>query len=524
MNDRKSLDIANSISLLLPSTQQKRAAAETWDRKRRERRCAAINASLDKNPKITRPEDRRIVATNLGEILDRLESGGRGKKVAVLRAANMGEDGNSTKQLYNYTLPRSPTMSSTLEKRLSKLVKRVDGYVKLAQTAADLAAWDEREILIDLFRGSTYDAEASGPVPDLPDYLFALDEILDRLKSWLVKQTDIQWYYETLRKYPVWDEWGNFDVGCPILPPPDNSGGSSIFYGKAIPGITLFRFLCSELPVEFVSKEKFDPDSWNSDDEPPPEAHIEQLTFRHYFDVRLGLAPVGKSGNIRFVFDQRRVSELWQVQEAANPDEGTEAIETWRAYAPISFRPRSSFRKRAGRGVSAGWSPSDFYGAFDPRPTIVERDSYDEIGLFGGWIRFTSLDTDSVPPNEMFENIADSNASEDDDLLRSFQDQFIEEVEPSTCKKYLDMEINDHIQCKWTLLPIPLECPANTIAARIESALYSDDAENRLETTLQKAIADRCSLLNICIERRNGSIAERKEKLFSRWEHNETKQ
>jgi hypothetical protein len=125
MNDEKSTRMTpNAISRLLAGAQQKRAAAETWDRKRRERRCAAITASLNKNPKMTRPEDRRIVATNLGRILDRLEREGKGKKIEVVKRANMVGEGKSTKQLYNYTLPCFPMMSSALENRFSKLVKQ----------------------------------------------------------------------------------------------------------------------------------------------------------------------------------------------------------------------------------------------------------------------------------------------------------------------------------------------------------------------------------------------------------------
>ncbi len=286
----------------------------------------------------------------------------------------------------------------------------------------------------------------------------------------------------------------------------DDFSNSPAFYGKAIPGITLYRFLCAELPVEFASGENLDVTE-GSGDEPPPGVPIEQLTFRHYFDVRLGLAPVGTSGNIRLVFDQRRVGELWQGQEPANSK--------WRAYAPISFWVASPFTKgKSRRNVTANWSPSDFYGAFNPPTAIVEEvnDTFDEIGLFGGWIRFTTLKNDSIPPNELFEVRA---ISEDDARLRAVQDQFVDEVEPSTCKRYLDRKISRHIQCKWGLLRAPLECPADTIAARIESAFDHDEIEDRLDTSLQKAIEDRCSLLDRCLGRRNRIIAGRKKKRFS---------
>jgi hypothetical protein len=518
MNNGKSSSTApSSISRLLPNAQQKRDAAETRDRNKRERRYAAMAEALQKHPKMTRPEDRKIVATNLWEILDRFERERKGKKEAVLRASNMGREYDSTKQLYNYVLPRSPTRSKAYENRLSKLVKKCEGYVKIAQIAADMATWDKRHILIDLFRGSTYDSEVSGAVPDLPDYLFSLYEILERLNGWLVRESRINWYYDTLRRYPVWDDWGNFIVNSPMWPPGD-SVQSPAYYGKAIPGVILYRFLCAELPADFVSKESY-PEM--DGDEPEHWAQIERLTFRHYFDLRLGLAPVGTSGNIRLVFDQRRVGELWEVQQPANPDEGTDAIEKWRAYVPWYFRPASLIKPEHVAAWRPSWSPCDFYGAFDPPIAIVEEglDSENELGLFGGWIRFTTPEGNSALPNELFETVADFAINKDDALSRAMQDQYVEEVELSTCKKYLDKKNDERFGCRWGSYPkMPVECPAGTIAASIESALYS----NSLDLALQNAIEHQCSILERCIERRKNVIAENKEKLFSRWGINET--
>jgi hypothetical protein len=120
-------------------------------------------------------------------------------------------------------------------------------------------------------------------------------------------------------------------------------------------------------------------------------------------------------------------------------------------------------------------------------------------------------------PNELFETIAESTTNKHDALQRAIQDQFIEEVELSTCKKYLDKKIDERFRCRWNVPQMPLECPANTVAAKIESALYLDEAENRLDTLLQKAIEQRCSILEVCLERRRNVIDENKMKLFSRW-------
>ena len=36
------------------------------------------------------------------------------------------------------------------------------------------------------------------------------------MKDWLVQNTRIEWYYQTLRKENVCDEWGNFIFGRPV--------------------------------------------------------------------------------------------------------------------------------------------------------------------------------------------------------------------------------------------------------------------------------------------------------------------
>jgi hypothetical protein len=480
---------------------EKREAKEAWDRKERDRRYASIDEMLKKHPKMTSGEDRKIVARNLGEILTRFEREGKGRKEAVLRAAHMGEKGNSTKQLYHYVLsgPTSP------EKRIARLVKRTDGYIKIAKTAADIAGWDKQDVLVDLFRRSSYGSDTPTPASDLPDYLFDLNDILDRLSNWLVRDTRIQWYYETLRKSHVCDDWGNFVVALPVWSVPDTYGRSPADYGKAIPGIRLYRLLSAELPVEFVSSQKLD--RWDSSgDEPPPGATIEHLTFRRYFDIRLGLAPIGASGSIRPVFDQRRVDELWQVRERTNSDEGNESIEEWRAYATGA--------------PTTEWSPGDIHRALDPPVAIVEQldDSFDELGLEGGWTRCATLDHESIPANEFFEGMRGSPLNEVEARLLAVQDQFVEEVDPLTCKKYLHRKIDERIECDWNVVWSALMCPADIIAARIESAFHLKEIENRLDGLLRQEIERRCSLLDACLEHRKRLIDANKAKLFSRWD------
>jgi hypothetical protein len=474
----------------------KNDAAIKWDRDRQQRRWAAIDAALSKNPKMTHIEDRKIVAKNLWNILDKFERDGHAKKETVLRDANMGEKGNSTKQLFYYTLRPFDTVSAALEKRIDRLVKRTDKYRRLAEVAAKKAEWDTQGVLIELFKGSSYDASEQGPIPQLPEYLFAINGILQRMKDWLVQNTRIEWYYQTLRKEDVCDEWGNFIFGRHVSSVVDASDSSSnvpptIRYGKAIPGIVFHRILGAELPVDFVPEPKFeyrsDDDIPGMDAEPPSNLPVEHLKFRRYFEIRLGLAPVGASGKIGLVFDQRRVDEVWNEKEC-------------RAYVPVFFWQRPK----------AEWETFDVYDRPPPPVGVFANYDYvDEVG--GGWLRFKADVDDTIPPYELSVDANNPDVPREEYASRVIQDQWVEEVDPWTCKKYLSQKVDA------TYGSTAVESPMGTLASRIENNLYWADDDDRYDTLLKKEVDHRCSLLEQCGEQRRRLVNENKRRLYSRW-------
>ena len=487
------------------SAQKKNDAAIKWDRKRQQRRWAAIDAALSENPKMTHIEDRKAVAKNLWNILDRFERKGHGKKEAVLREANMGEEGNSTKQLHYYTLPPSDAASDAPKKRIDRLVKRTAKYRSLAELAAKKAGWDKQDVLIELFQGSSYVASEHGSIPKLPDYLFAIDETLQRMKDWLVRKTDIEGYYQTLREEDVCDEWGNFIFGRHVSSQVDASDSSSnvpptIRYGKAIPGIILHRILGAELPVDFVPEPKFENRSDDEmpagmDAEPPSNLPVEHLKFRRYFEIRLGLAPVGASGKIGLVFDQRRVDELWNEKQC-------------RAYLAIFSWPQSNSKH-------SSWEIYDVYDR-PPPPVGVFATNYDyvdEVG--GGWLRFKADVDELIPPYELSVDANNPDVSQEEYVSRAQQDRWVEEVDPVTCKKYLSQKVGA------TYGSTAIESPMGTLASRIEENLYSADEGDRFDTLLKKEVEHRCSLLKDCLQQRRRLIDENKRKAYSRWDSNE---
>jgi hypothetical protein len=86
----------------------------------------------------------------------------------------------------------------------------------------------------------------------------------------------------------------------------------------------------------------------------------------------------------------------------------------------------------------------------------------------------------------------------------------------------LGAEISEISECDFPLPSIAQGCPANTIAAHIESGLYSDVPEHRIDVLLKKEIERRCFLLDDCRERHLAAIEENRRKLYSRWGVKET--
>ena len=324
------------------------------------------------------------------------------------------------------------------------------------------------------------------------------------MKDWLVRKTRIEWYYQTLREENVCDEWGNFIFGRHVSSQVDASDSSSnvpptIRYGKAIPGIVFRRILGAELPVDFVPERKFecrsDDDILGMDAELPSNLPVEHLKFRRYFEIRLGLAPVGASGKIGLVFDQRRVDELWNEKEC-------------RAYLPILFRPQSNSKH-------SSWEIYDVYDRPPPPVGVLfaNYDYTDEVG--GGWLRFKADVDNTIPPYELSVDANNPDVPWEEYASRVIQDQWVEEVDPWTCKKYLSQKVDASYGST------AVESPMGTLASRIEENLYSADEADRFDTLLKKEVEHRCSLLDDCRQQRRRLIDENRRRAYSRWDSDE---
>src|SRR5262249_44145602 len=150
--------------------------------------------------------------------------------------------------------------------------------------------------------------------------------------------------------------------------------------------------------------------------------------------VRLGIAPTNSTGEIRLVFDRRCFNELWNADERV-------------AY--------SYWFPQSGQVDSARWNNLDLCAALDFPPRILNEDTetslWQRLDPFQGWIR------DKEPLAEL-SNVSANFVS--DGYLYFPDNQFIEEVDPRTCKKYLDIDIESNkVECYLNLNSTALECP-----------------------------------------------------------------
>jgi hypothetical protein len=152
--------------------------------------------------KMSTTTERRSVARNLWEILDRLEKAPKPiRKVDVLIAAGKAQEGDSTKHLERYAL--RPGLSEADEaKRSKRLVQAVRVYVEIARKAAELAGSDPDTAELEVLQGSRYLSDLPPERPDDPDARTAnvIAEALRRMTDRLSHRFNLPQYFENCER------------------------------------------------------------------------------------------------------------------------------------------------------------------------------------------------------------------------------------------------------------------------------------------------------------------------------------
>lgn len=125
------------------------------EEQRQEERTAAALAIGDrlKSDKLGL-EDAAILARNLSRIFDDAKARGV-MKHEICGEVGMGAEGSS-KRLETYILP-DRLQGERREKRIDRLTRKSRRYLKLAQACAKLGRMDERDTILSLVDGSSYD-------------------------------------------------------------------------------------------------------------------------------------------------------------------------------------------------------------------------------------------------------------------------------------------------------------------------------------------------------------------------------
>ncbi|MCT4372607.1 hypothetical protein CLG85_020775 [Yangia mangrovi] len=98
------------------------------------------------------PADQQRAAGNTHELLEGLQNDGLLRKVDVAQFAKLGGKGtDSTKQLYTYTLPPGSD-----DRRRDKLAKKPKRYFDIATAIAEILHEDQAEFVCRIFEGCSY--------------------------------------------------------------------------------------------------------------------------------------------------------------------------------------------------------------------------------------------------------------------------------------------------------------------------------------------------------------------------------
>ena len=171
-------------------------------------RAISMRKRLDERKMIDKASDRIRVAKNLGLILSELKTRGHSPE-KILRDLRMGNENDSTKQLYNYVLTEGPAHEPD-SKRVRVLTKTASKYLRIAECAAKAMGGDPDLIALRLFENTSY--QVADDVPD--EKIASMDQIRELLVGMAeaaIGMNDMAAYRELLESRRIgWDIDGTF--------------------------------------------------------------------------------------------------------------------------------------------------------------------------------------------------------------------------------------------------------------------------------------------------------------------------
>jgi hypothetical protein len=173
-------------------------------------RVAVIEEKILRCRRIDSATQRQRLAENLGAIIEEAVAKGVSKGDIATAARMSGSTGDS-RVFRRYVL--SPDLSDQERTRRAAgvLLKRTDGFIKLAKATADRAGWDWHSILLRLVDGTILCAEDADPDQIERDaYLVDLARIIDHAAASIVREANLDDYFRTITDHdlaPNGDDW-----------------------------------------------------------------------------------------------------------------------------------------------------------------------------------------------------------------------------------------------------------------------------------------------------------------------------
>lgn len=163
-----------------------------------------------------RTSERQQMAENLHAIIEAacavaLPGGARVTKAAITEAAGMSDGNGKSTRLYQYAL--DPTLSAEVRRKRAqaRLTQKPAGYLKLAETAAELAGFDRGRIAVDLVQGTRL-AEGMDALPEEEEaeHLVMLAKAIQGQAKRIARDTALDWYFRVIDDHglvPNGDAW-----------------------------------------------------------------------------------------------------------------------------------------------------------------------------------------------------------------------------------------------------------------------------------------------------------------------------
>jgi hypothetical protein len=273
-----------------------------------------MHQKIHDQPTMNRASDRFQVAKNLHSIFDELERHGC-RRSTLLRKLGKAERIDSTKILYNYTLPSDAELENVTD-RVRKLTKKARKYLDLAEAAA-VEMKEQRELIVlRLFQNTTYE------VPDdISDeqiaYLQETSKLLTGIGDAAIKRYDLSSYGEILGSNKIgWDidgSFGHFQCLPYSVWLDDRAPRHVSFLGYA-PTVLLCRQWVGPRPSDAIAGQAFqidferNPDAltdYFAEQAPLPKKNCIDVRVDVESEIWFGLAPLQSNWRWEPVFEKR---------------------------------------------------------------------------------------------------------------------------------------------------------------------------------------------------------------------------